>query len=80
MGRMELLVVAALALALLGIAWLLRTGLWKRGRLALLGIALLAGFLLLTHRVGWGELLILVAVLGVPILLLAPRRPPRPGR
>jgi hypothetical protein len=40
-------------------------------------LAVVAGLLLATRRVGWGELLVLVAVLGVPLILAAPRRPPR---
>ncbi len=77
MGRLELLVVVAVALAMVGVAWFLRTGLWRRGRLALVALALLAGFLLLTRRVGWGELLVVLVLLLLPALLLGPAREPR---
>lgn len=75
LGRTELLVVAAVALGIVGIAWFLRTGAWKRGRVAIVALVLVAGVLLATRRLGWGELLVVLAVVGLPVLLLAPRRP-----
>jgi hypothetical protein len=78
LGRAELAVIAATALLLVGTAWFVKTGLWRRGRIGFVALAVVAGLLLATRRVGWGELLVLVAVLGVPLILAAPRRPPRP--
>jgi hypothetical protein len=80
LGRTELLVIVGIALLLVGSAWFLRTGLWKRGRLVWVALAVGAGFLLLTRRLGWGELLVVLAVLGFPALLLLPRRSARPER
>lgn len=79
LGRQELLVVVLLALALVTVAWFVKTGLWRRGRMVIVAVGLLAGLALLTRRVGLGELLVLVAVLGVPVLLLTPGRA-EPGR
>lgn len=80
LGRQELAVVVLLALALVLVAWFVKTGLWRRGRMVIVGVALVAGLALLTRRVGVGELLILVAVVGVPLLLVAPWRAPRARR
>jgi hypothetical protein len=79
MGRSELFVVVATALLLVTTAWFVKTGVWRRGRMGFVAAAVLAGLLLATHRVGWGELLVLFAVLGVPLLLVLPRRPPPAG-
>ncbi|HET8734460.1 MAG TPA: hypothetical protein VFM45_11910 [Anaeromyxobacteraceae bacterium] len=68
-----------LALALVAVAWLVKTGLWRRGRLAIVALAAVAALALLTRRVGLGELLVLVAVLGLPALLFLQRAPPRRG-
>lgn len=78
MGRIELFIVAGVALLGVGTAWLLRTGLWRRGRLAFVAASVVAGLLLLTRRVGWGELGVL-AVVGAAVFLAspAPRQPPR---
>jgi hypothetical protein len=81
LGRQELAIVVLLALALVAVAWFVKTGLWRRGRLALVALAALAALALLTRRVGLGELLVLLAVLGLPALLFMARpAPPRGGR
>ncbi len=79
LGRQELAIVVLLALALVAVAWFAKTGLWRRGRLAIVALAALAALALLTRRVGLGELLVLLAVVGVPALLFLPRAPPRQG-
>jgi hypothetical protein len=76
LGRQELAIVVLLALALVAVAWFVKTGLWRRGRLALVAVAAVAALALLTRRVGLGELLVLLAVLGLPALLLLARAPP----
>jgi hypothetical protein len=76
LGRQELAIVVLLALALVAVAWFAKTGLWRRGRLALVAVAAVAALALLTRRVGLGELLVLLAVLGLPALLLLARAPP----
>jgi hypothetical protein len=63
-----------LALLLVATAWLVRTRRWREKRLLPLGVAVLAGLLLLSRRVGWGELAVLAAVVVVPAVLFAPRR------
>ncbi|ABC83893.1 hypothetical protein Adeh_4129 [Anaeromyxobacter dehalogenans 2CP-C] len=74
MGRTELFLVVLLALAVVGVAWFLRTGAWKRGRIGIVAAGLLVGLLLLTRRVGWGELAVVLVLAGIPFFLLAPRR------
>jgi Sec-independent protein translocase protein TatA len=74
MGRTELLLVVLLALAVVGVAWYLRTGAWKRGRIGIVAAGVLVGLLLLTRRVGWGELAVVLVLAGIPFFLLAPRR------
>lgn len=80
LGRQELAIVVLVALALVTVAWFLKTGLWRRGRLALVGLAAVAALALLTRRVGLGELLVLLAVLGLPALLALSRAGPPRGR
>jgi hypothetical protein len=74
MGRQQLLVIAAAGLALLGVAWFIRSGRWRERRLLFVSVALLVALGVLSRRVGWGELLVLAAVIGIPFILLAPRR------
>jgi hypothetical protein len=74
MGRTELFLIVLLALAVVGVAWFLRTGAWKRGRIGIVAAGVLVGLLLLTRRVGWGELAVVLVLAGIPFFLLAPRR------
>jgi O-antigen ligase len=74
MGRQELIVVACTGLLLVGVAWFIQSGRWRERRLLVVSAALLAALAVLSRRVGWGELLVLAAVVGIPVLLLAPRR------
>ena len=76
-GRMQLLVVAAAVLALVGVAWFARAGLWRRGRLLPIALALAVGLGVLSRRIGAGELVVIAAVVLVPMLLLGPGRSPR---
>lgn len=78
-GRVELLVLFLTALVAVAAAWFIKTGLWRRARLALVTIAVFGGLALLTRRIGWGELLVLAVVVLVPFFVLPARRPPVPG-
>jgi hypothetical protein len=69
-SRARLLLAAGFVLALILVAWFIRTGRWKQRRLALLSCAALAGLLLLSRRVGWAELAILAGLVLVPFILL----------
>lgn len=80
LGRQELAVIVLLALALVLVAWFVKTGLWRRGRLAIVALAAVAALALLTRRVGLGELLVLLAVLGLPTLLVLSRATAPRGR
>lgn len=78
-GRLELLVVALTILAVVGVAWFVKGGHWRRGRLLFLGVALLGGLAVLARRLGWGELLVVLVLLGIPFFVLPARRAPEPG-
>jgi hypothetical protein len=78
MGRQALLVLAATVVAGVALAWFARIGAWRRGRLWMVALAVLAAFVLLSRRVGWAELAILAVVSLLPALLVPARRsPPR---
>jgi hypothetical protein len=64
---------ALLVLLLIAVAWFIRTRRLGERRLWPIGIALVAGLALLSRRVGWGELLLIVAVIVIPAILFAPR-------
>jgi hypothetical protein len=77
-----LLIFAAMALLLLIAAWIFRERVWRRPRaFALAGVVAVA-LVLVLRRVGWAELLVVVAVMLLPVLLIPPPRPRprRPGR
>ncbi|MGC4000587.1 MAG: hypothetical protein QM767_25330 [Anaeromyxobacter sp.] len=79
-GRLQLLVLVLTALTLVTVAWFLRTGRWRERRLLVFTVGLLAALGLLARRIGWGELLVLAVVVGLPLLLVTPGRPqPRGG-
>jgi hypothetical protein len=63
-----------LVLLLVGVAWFVRSRRWREKRLVPVGVALLVALALLSRRVGWGELLVLAAVVVVPAVLFTPRR------
>jgi hypothetical protein len=71
-GRVELLVLVLTVLAGIGVAWFARTGRWRQRRLVPITIAVLAAYVLLARRLGWGELLV-IAVLIVPLVFLPVR-------
>lgn len=77
MGRLQLLLAGVFGLALVALAWFIRSGRWRQQRLLLLTAALLAAVMLLSRRVGWSELLVVLAVLALPAILFAPGRPRR---
>jgi hypothetical protein len=78
MGRGALLVLAATALAGVSVAWFARSGAWRRGRLWIVALAVVATFALLSRRVGWAELAILAVVTLLPALLIPVQRSRRP--
>jgi hypothetical protein len=76
MAAKQLLVVALTALALVSVASVLKTGLWRRARLALVGVALVVALGVLARRIGLGELLVLAVVVLIPFFVVPARRPP----
>ncbi len=81
-GR-QALIVFLLLLCVIAAGWFLRTGLWRRGRLALVTFAIFGGLALLSRRVGWGELVVIAVVALVPAMLLLPaggKKPTAGGR
>jgi hypothetical protein len=72
-ARQALLLVAALVLAFVGVAWFLRSGLWQRPRLAVFAIAAVVALALLSRRVGVGELVVVAVVALVPAMLFSRR-------
>jgi len=78
-GRAQLFSIAALILAAVTVAWLLRGGYLRRGGriwLVVLGVVAALGFL--ARRVGWGELRLLAVLALLPVFVLPARRAP-PG-
>lgn len=73
MTRAQLLVLTLALLAGVGLAWIWRSGLWRRHRVAIVGAGVLLGLLALSRRLGWQELAIVVGVILAAALLL-PRR------
>lgn len=81
-GR-QALIVFLLLLCVVAAGWFLRAGLWRRGRLALVTLAIFGGLALLSRRVGLGELLVIAVVALVPAMLLLPgggKKPTAGGR
>lgn len=80
-GR-QALIVFLLLLCVTAAGWFLRTGLWRRGRLALVTFAIFGGLALLSRRVGLGELVVIAVVALVPAMLLLPggKKPTAGGR
>lgn len=74
LGRGELYAVVIAALCAIVLAWLLRTQAWRRFRVAIVGAAVLATFLVVTRRLGLGELLVVIALVVVPAVLVATLR------
>lgn len=72
--RTQLLILALAALATVLLAWLVKSGLWRRHRLALLVAAVAVGLLILTRRVGLQELAIVAGLVLVATVLLPARR------
>ncbi len=72
--RTQLLV---LSLALLGavlVGWIVRSGLWRRHRIAMVGAAVLLGLLALTRRLGWAEVAVVAGVIVLAAILVPARR------
>jgi O-antigen ligase len=74
-GRAQLFSLAALILAAIAVAWLLRGGYLRRGgRIWLVVLAVVAALAVLARRVGWGELAVLAVLALVPVFVLPARR------
>lgn len=69
-GRAQLFSLVALLLAGVTVAWLLRGGHFRRGRLWLVTLAGVAVIALLARRMGWGELAVLGLLAFVPLFVL----------
>ena len=72
----QLLLVALAGLALVLVAWVAKAGLWRRGRLFLVAVALVVALGALARRIGLGELLVLAVVVLIPLLVVPIRRSP----
>lgn len=81
MASKRLLVLLAVAILSLLFTWGLATNRWRRGRPAIIALAIVAALLMLTRRVSVVELLV---VMTLPVLLLVlsggGRRAPRGRR
>lgn len=82
-AQRALLVLVSLGVLAAAAYWLVRRGHWKRPRFALLTAGVVVGLLLLTRRVGWGELGVLAVLVLLPWALVGPNfnknaRPARP--
>lgn len=73
MTSQRILTLAVIAILAVLLAWGFATDRWRRGRLAIAGIAIVGALLLLTRRVSILELLLVLA-LPVGLLLLSGRR------
>ncbi len=80
MAAKQLLVVALTALALVLVAWVAKAGLWRRGRLALVSVAIVVALGVLARRIGLGEVLVLAVVVLIPFFVVPARRAPPSGR
>lgn len=74
MTRTQLLVVVLALLAAISVGWIVRSGLWRRHRVAIAGGAILLGLLALTRRLGWPELATVAGTVIAAALLLPARR------
>jgi hypothetical protein len=72
--RTQLLVLALAALAAVIVGWIVRSGLWRRHRVAFLGAGVLAGLLALSRRLGWQELAIVAGAVVLAVILVPARR------
>lgn len=72
--RTQLLVLALAALAAVIVGSIVRSGLWRRHRVALLGAGVLAGLLGLSRRLGWQELLVVAGAVALAVILVPARR------
>ena len=72
--RTQLLVLCLALLAAVVVGWIARSGLWRRHRVAIVGVAVLAGLLALTRRLGWQELAIVGGVVLLAMLIVPARR------
>lgn len=79
-GRAQLFSLVALFLAGVTLAWLLRGGLVRRGRMWLVTLGVVVVLAVLARRLGWGELAVLGVLAFLPLFILPARRTPEgPG-
>jgi uncharacterized membrane protein (DUF4010 family) len=72
--RTRLLVLVLALLAAITVGWIVRSGLWRRHRFAIVGAAVLVGLLALTRRLGWQELAIVAGVVVMAAVMVPARR------
>jgi hypothetical protein len=74
MGLRHVLVAFGTAFAVVLVAWLARSGRWRRGRLALVAGAVVIALGVLARRLGLGELAVVAILVVIPFLLVPARR------
>ncbi len=74
-GRAELFAVLGIGLALVGVAWWVRDGHWRRARLWPVTLALVVALGVLSRRMGMGEVLVVATLVLVPALVVGRGRP-----
>lgn len=74
MNPARLLMAVGFLLALVAVAWFLRSGRWRQRRFALVTCGLVAALLLLSHRVSLTDLAILSGLVMGPFIILPPPR------
>jgi hypothetical protein len=72
--RTQLLILALAALAAVTLAWLVKSGLWRRHRIAFLVGAVAVALLALTRRIGLQELAIVAGLVVLATVFLPARR------
>lgn len=72
MGHRQLFLAAVLALLVVAVAWLAKSGIWRRGRLGLVAAAVVVALGLVARRVGLGEVAVVATLVLLPLLLLRP--------
>ncbi len=74
MTRTQLLVLSLALLSAVVVGWIARSGLWRRHRVAIIGVAVLLGLLALTRRLGWQELAFVAGAVLLAMLTIPARR------
>lgn len=74
MALRHVLVAFGTALAVVLVAWLARSGLWRRGRFGLAAIAVVAALGFFARRLGLAELAVVAILVVIPFLIVPARR------